>query len=358
MTMSRKHIALVLPIAALTLSALACNLPGQSAQQDGMSSEDQAEVARRVDEAMAATEQAAPAEPTVEQAQQQEVNAPADEPTTEPEPTLVPTATPTPIETGCTDRIDFVTDVTVEDGADFDPGEDFTKTWRLRNAGTCSWTSSYDLVFSHGDAMGGPAVKALPGVVSPGQTLDLSVDLTAPDSEGGYQGYWLLRNGDGALFGLGAGADVAFWVEIEVIEPDSGITLLIPGQLFALFSSNGTGQVLLDGWCFDLDDGAISSCGNPAADFQYDAALIMQGFPPTPQLKTIVDPGHDTLFGGKLSDAPTGVECQGMVLTAADRDISPGYYCYRTSNGKYGYLRVVSRDIGSLKFDWGTYNSP
>jgi hypothetical protein len=360
--MSRKHLALLLPIAALTLSALACNLPGQSAQTDALSSDDQAEIARRVDEAMTATEGAAPAEPTTEETQPQETaEAPVDEPTTEPSPTLVPTATPTPIETGCTDRIDFVSDVTVEDGADFDPGEHFTKTWRLRNAGTCTWTSSYDLVFSHGDAMSGPAAKALPGVVSPGQTLDLSVDLIAPDTEGGYQGYWMLRNVDDALFGIGAGADVAFWVEIEVIDPDSGglvIPLIPMTPLIALYASSGTGQSLPDGWCFDLDAGAASSCGNPEADFQYDASTTLEGFPPHMVVHTVIDPGHDALFGGKRADVPTGVECQSSVLTAADRDIEHGIYCYRTSSGKYGYLRVTSLNVSSLTFDWATYNSP
>ena len=162
--MSRTKLGLILPVTAIILSMLACNLPGQAAGLGGASSEDRAEVERRVDEALAATEQAAPDTPVVEEVQEQEpAQTPTDEPATAPEPTLVPTATPTPLETGCTDRIDFVADITVEDGADFEPGAHFTKTWRLRNAGSCAWTSSYDLVFSHGDAMGGPAATALPG---------------------------------------------------------------------------------------------------------------------------------------------------------------------------------------------------
>jgi hypothetical protein len=96
-------------------------------------------------------------------------------------------------------------------------GDDFTKTWRLKNNGTCTWTSGYQLVFDHGDAMGGPSsVPLTSGTVAPGQTIDISVDLTAPSKPGAYQGYWKLRNPSGVLFGWGSNADSAFWVKIQV----------------------------------------------------------------------------------------------------------------------------------------------
>jgi len=44
------------------------------------------------------------------------------------------------------DAASFVRDVTVPDGTKMEPGDDFTKTWRLLNAGTCSWTTAYRLV--------------------------------------------------------------------------------------------------------------------------------------------------------------------------------------------------------------------
>ena len=56
--------------------------------------------------------------------------------------------------TGVTDRAQFVADVTVPDGTRYDPGATFTKTWRLKNIGTCTWTTSYTLVFDSGDADG------------------------------------------------------------------------------------------------------------------------------------------------------------------------------------------------------------
>ena len=96
------------------------------------------------------------------------------------------------------------------------PGEVFTKTWRLQNRGTCTWTSDYMLVFTSGDPMGATTAVRLPGKVSPGQTVDVSVTLTAANSLGHQVGYWMLRNPSGALFGYGNSAEKAFYVDINV----------------------------------------------------------------------------------------------------------------------------------------------
>ena len=142
-----------------------------------------------------------------------------------PPPSFTPPATITTLPTftqtvvPC-DRAQFVTDVTVPDGADYAPGATFTKTWRLRNNGTCTWTSGYALVFDSGDAMGGPASQQLTtGTVAPGQTIDVSVNLTAPATNGTYRGNWRLRNASGVVFGIGPAGNNPFWVEIEAFPP-------------------------------------------------------------------------------------------------------------------------------------------
>lgn len=135
-------------------------------------------------------------------------------PTTTPFPTITPlppTAKPIPC-----DRAAFVMDVTVRDGTNFSPGVSFVKTWRLQNNGSCTWNSSYALVFEGGNAMDGPVEVAFPGSVAPGQTVDLSVTLKSPSSSGAYQGYWKLRNASGARFGIGENAAGSFWVKITV----------------------------------------------------------------------------------------------------------------------------------------------
>ncbi len=114
------------------------------------------------------------------------------------------------------DWAQFIADVTIPDGTRFSPGATFRKTWRLKNIGTCTWNTSYALVFDSGERMGAPSALNFPASVAPGQTVELSVDMTAPSSAGHYFGYWKLRNASGAIFGIGSTANRAFWVEINV----------------------------------------------------------------------------------------------------------------------------------------------
>lgn len=138
-------------------------------------------------------------------------------PTNTVEVTEAPTDPPVASATTVCDLAGFVTDVTVPDGSKADPDQHFTKTWRLKNEGSCTWTSDYDLVFSSGDDMGAPpAVQLTAGAVAPGETVDVSVELVAPSTPGTYKGFYKLRNGGGVLFGLEGGNP--FWVEIEVKE--------------------------------------------------------------------------------------------------------------------------------------------
>jgi hypothetical protein len=109
----------------------------------------------------------------------------------------------------------FIKDVTIPDGTQLSAGEVFTKTWRLQNRGTCTWTPDYMLVYTSGDQMGSTTAVRLPGNVAPGQTVDVSVTLTAPASAGYHISYWMLRNPSGALFGTGGKANEAFYVEIK-----------------------------------------------------------------------------------------------------------------------------------------------
>jgi len=126
-------------------------------------------------------------------------------------PTQTPTPKPIPCNIGS-----FVSDVTFPDGTEVNPGQSFVKTWRVKNVGSCTWTTAYDLVFYSGSAMNGPSVLALPASVAPGQTIDLSVSLKAPDASGTYTGYWMLRNQNDALFGVGSDGMTNLWVKVKV----------------------------------------------------------------------------------------------------------------------------------------------
>ena len=130
--------------------------------------------------------------------------------------TAVPaTNTAVPTAVSYCDWVAFVKDVTIPDGTQLSAGEVFTKTWRLQNRGTCTWTPDYMLVYTSGDQLGSTTAVRLPGNVAPGQVVDVSVTLTAPASAGYYTSYWMLRNPSGALFGAGNKANEAFYVEIK-----------------------------------------------------------------------------------------------------------------------------------------------
>jgi len=140
---------------------------------------------------------------------------PAIEPTATPAPTAVTAAAASP-ESSCTHRITFVSDITVPDKSKIAPAARFTKTWRLRNSGTCTWTEDYQLVFAGQERLSGPESQALGQVVKPGKTIDISVSLVAPSNKGTYASSWLLQTPSGHKFGLGKDGRTPFWLKIRV----------------------------------------------------------------------------------------------------------------------------------------------
>lgn len=121
----------------------------------------------------------------------------------EPEGALGSTITP-----GNCNRASFVSE-NVPDGTSFSPGYTFLKTWRIRNDGTCTWTSDYKIVFKSGNRMGGISSQNISGNIKPGEALEISTDLTAPDQAGDYSGEWNLKSPDGEFF-------ARFWANIKV----------------------------------------------------------------------------------------------------------------------------------------------
>jgi hypothetical protein len=143
-------------------------------------------------------------------------------PTTVPLATATPTLTPQPAD--CTNQMGWVGE-TVEDGTEFTPNQPFTKTWTLKNTGTCTWTTAYAIAFDSGDQMGALAATPLTKEVPPNADAVLAVKLVSPQATGVYEGKFKLRTASGALFGLGASNATPFTVKITVIdksEPNFG----------------------------------------------------------------------------------------------------------------------------------------
>lgn len=117
----------------------------------------------------------------------------------------------------------FEKDVTIADGTLVEPGQKFVKTWRFRNIGSCTWNKNYRLVYSSGARMDAASPIPFTLVVAPGDTIDLSVEMTAPKVLGKYTSYWLLESDKGELFGIGPYAKGVFYTQINVGEK-SGIS--------------------------------------------------------------------------------------------------------------------------------------
>ncbi|GAB1471896.1 hypothetical protein MASR2M66_27740 [Chloroflexota bacterium] len=129
---------------------------------------------------------------------------------------VLPGATPSAKAATCY-WAQYVADVTVPDGTSMAPNTAFKKTWRLKNIGTCAWNSGdVSLIFANGERMNAAASLALPTTVNPGQTVDVTVDMTAPAAAGHYFGYWKFKSNSGGEFGIGSTAQKTFWVEINV----------------------------------------------------------------------------------------------------------------------------------------------
>lgn len=125
-------------------------------------------------------------------------------------PTWTPSATPVPCNAA-----QFVSDVNVPDGTEFAPGSGFYKTWRLKNVGSCTWTTAYAITFVDGTSMHESSVVYLNGNVAPGQVVDVTAYMTAPSMEGSYRANWKLRDAYGVLFGVGT-RNTSFFVDIKV----------------------------------------------------------------------------------------------------------------------------------------------
>jgi hypothetical protein len=94
----------------------------------------------------------------------------------------------------------FVSDVSIPDNTQLDPGKSFTKTWKVQNSGSCAWDAGFKFQNTGGESMGATAFT-LPASVAAGQTYDISVPMTAPDKTGTLRSNWRMSTAAGQYFG-------------------------------------------------------------------------------------------------------------------------------------------------------------
>ena len=94
-------------------------------------------------------------------------------------------------------------DVNIPDNTVMTPGQDFTKTWLIKNIGSVAWGAGYKLVYSYsnppGEKMSGQA-QPLTAAIAPGEEVQVSVNFKAPTLPGTYTVYWTMQNAAGIAF--------------------------------------------------------------------------------------------------------------------------------------------------------------
>jgi hypothetical protein len=257
------------------------------------------------------------------------------------------TATPTVVEpTNAPGICDLAApgipiDMTIPDDTEMQPGQAFTKVWRLKNSGTCTWQPDYQVFLFSGEAMGAPVSFSLGQQVSPGQSVEISVDMIAPQNAGTYQGNWKLRNQTGAAFGIGPNGSSSFWVRIIVVPlptltPTPATTTPTP-TVTATEAIQIIGQVtMIPGETLDLDSNGINL--GSGGDLVYES---------TPDGNHQLSPIGSVLLALYGEEQPSLKNCQAIALHNEPLQIEKyigQYFCYRTDLGLPGRAQIDQLD--------------
>ena len=233
-------------------------------------------------------------------------------------------------------------DVTIPDDSVLSPGEEFTKTWRLQNNGACTWSRQYALIYFSGDKFTESTVIYLQQEVAPGQSVELSVDMTAPEKVGSYQSNWMLQNPAGIYFGIGPNGKSPFWVRIEIQKDGTPSTTPTNTNSYNLLFS-GVVTIPSDN-STDVTTGDIAS--DNSLDLIYDGSDLL----PSTQMQ----------LGSESVSQPDLNYCVNAAMDISSITISTDalyhYYCYQKSNGEVGYLQILNiASKGDLTIEVNTW---
>lgn len=255
---------------------------------------------------------------------------------TTPVPGSTPTAIPNVVPTSqaCTDSAAFVTDVTIPDNQVIAPNTPFTKTWRLKNTGSCTWDTRYLVSYISGTTMSqqpGYWIVQQGQTVAPGQTVDISVGMTSPIGNGNYASYWGLKKESGQLMPIRRGANGnSFYVKIKV---DDG--------------SVSAGNITAASIEIEREEGSAAACSADATYFVH--AYITADGPTTATYEINSTAGQ--IAAGNFQTSPTGPVSPVMTGTVVFDQAST-----RTINlrfvGPYPYPSDITVNLRVVGGEW------
>ncbi len=257
-------------------------------------------------------------------------------------------------------------DVTIDDDTPMQPGQKFSKTWRLVNDGTCTWNRQYSAVWFFGDKFGDVLSVPLAGEVAPGGVIEVSVDMVAPTKPGSYRSNWKLADASGTLFGIGPNGDLPFWVQVVVVNtggptpteaPTSTpqVTITPTPTMTPTQAVKASGAAdLIPGDRIDLDTNKVNPASGDDLSYEIDAGSSNHWLAGQ-------NGGVLGLFG---MGQPSLAVCQIATMSAAPiavESLTPGtYLCYQTDQGSYGWLRydAYKADNSSININFLTWVGP
>ncbi|MGE5250052.1 MAG: NBR1-Ig-like domain-containing protein [Bacteroidota bacterium] len=156
----------------------------------------------------------------------------------------------------CQPGIAAAADITIPPGTRFTAPQDFSKVWRLKNTGTCTWTpGAYRLRFVEGEQMGPASEIPVPGAIQPDTLADFVLPLTVPQEPGLHAGRWQLFDGEGKPVPGADGNPVSLVVQIQLVQPDPS---LLPQPLYFVAGTRETAQL----WRMETDAHTVTQVTN------------------------------------------------------------------------------------------------
>lgn len=225
-------------------------------------------------------------------------------------------------------------DITIPDDTTLQPGQVFSKTWRLRNVGNCTWTRDYSVVWFSGDPLGAPRSIHLPQEVKPGESVDITLDMVAPQKAGPYYSNWKLSDAQGNLFGIGPTGGSPFWAKILVLPTNTSTPPPSPTPT-STPEVRVTGLAnLTPGDTLDLDSNQLRQGEND--DLAYNLSA---------DNKHMLVPINGASLGVFGFDLPDYQDCLDVSLVNEPLVINGmavgTYFCYHTSQGLPGWARLI-----------------
>ena len=115
-------------------------------------------------------------------------------------------------------------DINIPDDTIVYAGDKLTKTWRIKNVGTCTWTPDYKLVLTNGSLVGPSSFSVFENEVPPNETVDISIPFIVPNTLGESQVFFHLDDGLGNQFGVDKDRKSPLWIQVIVEQPPLSFT--------------------------------------------------------------------------------------------------------------------------------------